>query len=328
MARSTRIARGGGSTRRTPAAIKLTSKEGPVATSWVRPALDAVLRVAHRSAHCRPGCRSRPGNPSVRRLDIGHGSVVAFLHGRGEPKRTVTINLTTYDHEHWEKLARTMADQSLFAAKLLAGDMPRDVEDLFAPLGLKLLPDGAGRGADEGDGPAARPGERRFPGCPAASLRSSPSGWTPIRSCCSTCVGSKRTSSANASASAAPSPAPPRASPRPTPPSRSTPPRPPPSRWRCSWPTSGPRARGSTSSRRRWPGPRSATPILRRLGPSPFSLGKFPLVGLLATCYDTISESAIKGQTEPEQGLDEDHVGDPRTGLTGPPAPLHFGALH
>ncbi len=35
-------------------------------------------------------------------------------------------------------------------------------------------------------------------------------------------------------------------------------------------------------------------PLLRRLGPSPFEEGKFPLVGLLATCYDTISAAALR----------------------------------
>jgi len=33
-------------------------------------------------------------------------------------------------------------------------------------------------------------------------------------------------------------------------------------------------------------------PLLRRLGPSPFQGAKFPLVGLLASCYETISEAA------------------------------------
>lgn len=38
--------------------------------------------------------------------------------------------------------------------------------------------------------------------------------------------------------------------------------------------------------------------ILRRLGPSPFTDAKFPLVGLLATCYDVISERAL---SEPDE---------------------------
>ncbi|CAN5725193.1 hypothetical protein BH11PLA1_BH11PLA1_21840 [soil metagenome] len=36
-------------------------------------------------------------------------------------------------------------------------------------------------------------------------------------------------------------------------------------------------------------------PLLRRLGASPFAGARFPLVGLLATCYDTISADALKG---------------------------------
>lgn len=38
--------------------------------------------------------------------------------------------------------------------------------------------------------------------------------------------------------------------------------------------------------------------LLRRLGPSPFAEGRFPLVGLLATCYDTISRSALENPEE------------------------------
>lgn len=39
--------------------------------------------------------------------------------------------------------------------------------------------------------------------------------------------------------------------------------------------------------------------LLRRLGPSPFTDSRFPLMGLLATCYDTISEAALRSATNP-----------------------------
>lgn len=47
--------------------------------------------------------------------------------------------------------------------------------------------------------------------------------------------------------------------------------------------------------------------LLRRLGPSPFKEGKFPLVGLLATCYETISKAALEGNTAsgPGPGAEE-----------------------
>jgi uncharacterized Zn finger protein len=40
--------------------------------------------------------------------------------------------------------------------------------------------------------------------------------------------------------------------------------------------------------------PAVSHPLLRRLGPSPFKEGQFPLVGLLATCYEVISARVIR----------------------------------
>lgn len=53
--------------------------------------------------------------------------------------------------------------------------------------------------------------------------------------------------------------------------------------------------------------PETALPILRRLGASPFEEGKFPLVGLLATCYKVVSEAALE---ESEGGDGALQVGD------------------
>jgi len=60
--------------------------------------------------------------------------------------------------------------------------------------------------------------------------------------------------------------------------------------------------------------PEVSHPLLRRLGPSPFE-ARFPLVGLLATCYDVISEAAIRAEDEAESapidtGWDEGVDGD------------------
>jgi hypothetical protein len=59
-------------------------------------------------------------------------------------------------------------------------------------------------------------------------------------------------------------------------------------------------------------------PLLRRLGPSPFSNSSFPLVGLLASCYDSISADVLKRAEElasgdartPEAAPDEAQEGD------------------
>jgi len=45
--------------------------------------------------------------------------------------------------------------------------------------------------------------------------------------------------------------------------------------------------------------------LLRRLGPSPFPEGRFPLIGLMATCYQLIGEAAIREDEDADTGSDE-----------------------
>jgi uncharacterized Zn finger protein len=106
MARYSRATRPGGPSRRTPAAIKLSSKEGPVATSWVGLRWMRFFE-SHTDPHIVAEGLVSARQATVRNLDIGHGKVVALLHGRGEPRRTVTLDFSTYNHEIWEILARS-----------------------------------------------------------------------------------------------------------------------------------------------------------------------------------------------------------------------------
>lgn len=50
-------------------------------------------------------------------------------------------------------------------------------------------------------------------------------------------------------------------------------------------------------------GPEVRHALLRRLGPSPFEGSKFPMVGLLATCYDLVTERALSGEGEGRSGV-------------------------
>lgn len=42
--------------------------------------------------------------------------------------------------------------------------------------------------------------------------------------------------------------------------------------------------------------------LLRRLGASPFPEGRFPLIGLMATCYQLIGEQAIREDEDASDG--------------------------
>lgn len=47
--------------------------------------------------------------------------------------------------------------------------------------------------------------------------------------------------------------------------------------------------------------PEVAHPLVRRLGPSPFDDCRFPLVGLLATCCDVVTEATLREQMAPTE---------------------------
>jgi uncharacterized Zn finger protein len=73
-------------------------------------------------------------------VEIARGSVEARVQGsRFEPYR-VRIEVKPLSDRQWEKVIRAMAAQAIFAAKLLAGEMPRNIEDAFRATKLSLFP--------------------------------------------------------------------------------------------------------------------------------------------------------------------------------------------
>ncbi len=52
--------------------------------------------------------------------------------------------------------------------------------------------------------------------------------------------------------------------------------------------------------------PAVSHPLLRRLGPSPMTGAQFPLVGLLASCYETISRDALNTERTPVTEVSEE----------------------
>ncbi len=52
--------------------------------------------------------------------------------------------------------------------------------------------------------------------------------------------------------------------------------------------------------------PETPKPLLRRLGPSPFEAGRFPLVGLLATCYEVVSRDALESPEPDDEPAEEE----------------------
>jgi uncharacterized Zn finger protein len=73
-------------------------------------------------------------------MDVGPGSVTAQVQGsRARPYR-VRIGIAAFGKAEWTQAEAALAGNAWYAAKLLAGEMPEDIEDVFAGLGLSVFP--------------------------------------------------------------------------------------------------------------------------------------------------------------------------------------------
>ena len=84
--------------------------------------------------------RSYARSGQVLNLDIKPGRVDARVQGSQPRPYNVRIDLAPLPDAAWTKVAAAMAAQALFAAKLLAGEMPPNIEEAFAKAGVSLFP--------------------------------------------------------------------------------------------------------------------------------------------------------------------------------------------
>lgn len=77
----------------------------------------------------------------VLRLDVRPYEVTAFVANAADEPFEVTLGLTAI--EGWEEIEGELARRAVFRARLLAGELPRDVERVFADCGVGLFPEAA-----------------------------------------------------------------------------------------------------------------------------------------------------------------------------------------
>jgi uncharacterized Zn finger protein len=106
-------------------------------TRWL-----AMLKAMGLDTHLDWGRRyARRGR--VQDLDVQVGRISARVQDREMGDCTVTIELNRLSDLEWERATDTLSSQAIFAAQLLAGELPGDIEQVFAQVGVKLLPAGA-----------------------------------------------------------------------------------------------------------------------------------------------------------------------------------------
>ena len=125
--------------RKAAGGIKSQLKSGGFGTSWWAKRWINVLESFNIGARLARG-RSYARSGQVLSIAIENGRVTARVQGSRPKPYDVTIEIKTLSESDWAKVLDALGRQALFAAKLLAGEMPRDIEPLFQEAGLSLFP--------------------------------------------------------------------------------------------------------------------------------------------------------------------------------------------
>lgn len=123
--------------RRPGNGIKAQSKQFGK-TWWASRWLQALYELIDPARLARGRSYARSGQ--VLNLDIQTGQVNARVQGSYPQPYAVSIKIKPLSATEWTRVADAMSAQALFAAKLLAGEMPQDIEKAFAVAGVNLFP--------------------------------------------------------------------------------------------------------------------------------------------------------------------------------------------
>ncbi len=123
--------------------LKARTARGSIGASWWSRRFLAVLEsFAMGNRLTRGKTYARKGQ--VITLDVEPGRVTSAVQGsRAKPYR-VTIELARFTELVWAKAEIALSEQALPAAKLLAGDVPPELEEIFAAAGAPLFPERSG----------------------------------------------------------------------------------------------------------------------------------------------------------------------------------------
>lgn len=119
--------------------IKAQSRHGDFGQSWWAKRWQAVLesfRIGGRLARGR--IYARQGQ--VLSIEIVEGVVRSQVQGSRPRPYDVTIRVKELTEKQWHEVLSVLSGQALFVAKLLAGQMPQDIEQVFTQARLSLFP--------------------------------------------------------------------------------------------------------------------------------------------------------------------------------------------
>ncbi len=119
--------------------IKTKSRRGVIGEKWWSKRWVALLESFNIGARLGRG-RSYARKGQVISIDVQKGRVRSKVQGAQSKPYDIEIRFAQIAEGDWDKAIEAMASKAVFAAKLLSGEMPTDIEDAFIEAGSSLFP--------------------------------------------------------------------------------------------------------------------------------------------------------------------------------------------
>lgn len=120
--------------------IRAQTQRGGFGASWWARRWTAVLDGFNLGARLSLG-RSYARSGQVLSIDVSEGKIQAKVQGSRPKPYEIKMHIQELPKDAWSKVAAAAAAQAIFASKLLAGEMPQEMEEIFRAAGVSLFPE-------------------------------------------------------------------------------------------------------------------------------------------------------------------------------------------
>ncbi len=123
--------------------VQARSRRGAIGEQWWSQRFIGVLESLGMSGRLARG-RHYARRGQVLGFELSTGYVTAEVQGSRVKPYRVRIGVLPLTTRQWDRVEQALAARALFRAKLLAGEMPHEIEEVFAGCGTPLFPRSAG----------------------------------------------------------------------------------------------------------------------------------------------------------------------------------------
>jgi uncharacterized Zn finger protein len=125
--------------RKARGGIKARSENGEFAKNWwAQRWIEAMEHLVQRPRLQRGQRYARMGQ--VLSMEETRNGVTARVQGSRQKPYKVTIEVTPFTDKQWDRLLDVLGGQAIFAAQLLAGEMPALIDEAVTAAGFSLFP--------------------------------------------------------------------------------------------------------------------------------------------------------------------------------------------